>query len=105
MLVPLLADGNLVDRAWGSLRPAIPTTPVRVHDVKWAGQEWSAKLEEMRGKMRSSDADVLVVTTLDEVAWLFNLRGSDVDYNPGGVTGHVVCNRDSLTAAVHQVAT
>ncbi|KAL6764493.1 peptidase M24, structural domain-containing protein [Haematococcus lacustris] len=81
-MVPLLADGNLVDKAWGAEQPQPPQHPVRVHPQEWAGATVSAKLAAMRSQLAQQKADLLVVSTLDEVAWLFNLRGSDVSCNP-----------------------
>ncbi|KIY93943.1 X-Pro aminopeptidase, partial [Monoraphidium neglectum] len=81
-LVPLLADGNLVDAAWGDAQPELPLSPLRVHALQWAGQGVADKLAAMRQKMKAAEAGALLVTGLDEVAWLLNLRGSDVDYNP-----------------------
>jgi hypothetical protein len=46
--VPLLADGNLVDQAWGAERPGLPTTPMRVHDATWAGASIQQKVNEVR---------------------------------------------------------
>lgn len=47
-VVPLLADGNLVDAAWGPERPGLPDAPMRVHDLQWAGQTIQQKLTEVR---------------------------------------------------------
>ncbi|EIE23184.1 Creatinase/aminopeptidase [Coccomyxa subellipsoidea C-169] len=74
--------GNLVDRVWGSDRPAAPSAPLRVHALEHAGQSVSDKLTAVRAKMKGAKANVLLLTALDEIAWLFNLRGSDVSYNP-----------------------
>ncbi|MEW5306595.1 MAG: hypothetical protein WDW36_009049 [Sanguina aurantia] len=79
-LVPLLADGNLVDKVWPA-RTSAPVSPIRIHPLKWAGDSVSTKLATLRSQMKGC-ADVLLVTMLDEVAWLLNLRGSDVDHNP-----------------------
>jgi hypothetical protein len=46
--VPLLADGNLVDQAWGAERPGLPTAPLRVHDATWAGASIQQKVDEVR---------------------------------------------------------
>ena len=73
---------NLVDQVWGSARPAIPAATVFLHPIKYAGVSVGEKLEKIRQKMSERRATTLIVTGLDEVAWLLNLRGSDVDYNP-----------------------
>jgi len=73
---------NLVDPVWGSERPERPTNPIFVLDVKYAGRGHTEKLGHVRLELEKQKARALVVTMLDEVAWLFNLRGSDIDFNP-----------------------
>ena len=50
--MPLLADGNLVDAAWGEIQPPLPATPLRDHPLVWAGQGVADKLADMRHKMK-----------------------------------------------------
>ena len=52
------------------------------HDIKYAGTSHTDKLGIVRQELEKQKARALVVTMLDEVAWLFNLRGSDIDFNP-----------------------
>ncbi len=73
---------NLIDVIWGRNRPAIPTCNIFVHPDKHAGKSVKAKLAELRQVILKSDASGMYITMVDEVAWLFNLRGSDVRYNP-----------------------
>ena len=47
------------------------------------GQSHADKLQKVREELKKKEAESMVVNTLDEVAWLLNLRGSDIDYNPG----------------------
>ena len=82
-LVAVEAGNNPVDGAWeGTGRPAAPKDPVRIHDIAWAGASAKEKIGKMRAEMLENQASALAVTMLDEVAWLLNLRGSDVSYNP-----------------------
>ena len=76
-------DGSedLVDLIW-TKRPPISTEPVRELNLKYTGRSREEKLEEVRDKMRAEKADVLLLTALDEIAWLTNLRGNDVMYTP-----------------------
>ena len=76
-------DGSedLVDSIWTE-RPPISTEPVRDLDVEYAGRSREEKLADVRGKMREEKADVLLLTALDEIAWLTNLRGNDVMCTP-----------------------
>lgn len=73
---------NLVDQVWGDDRPPPPSSLVKVHPIEFAGQSVSEKLAAVRSAMRGKSVTHLIVSGLDEVAWLLNLRGSDVEYNP-----------------------
>lgn len=73
---------NLVDIVWGSERPARPNEPVIVLDEKYAGKSVSTKLEDLRKELEKKNSRGFVISMLDEIAWLFNLRGSDIPSNP-----------------------
>ncbi len=73
---------NLVDLVWGSARPGAPTAPVMLLSDKFAGKDTKTKLADLRKELEKKKTPAFVVSMLDEIAWLFNLRGSDIDYNP-----------------------
>lgn len=73
---------NLVDQVWGTEKPARPNEPVRVLGMEYAGKKFQEKIEELRKELDKKKAAAFVVSMLDEVAWLFNLRGNDIPYNP-----------------------
>lgn len=75
-------DVHPVDVAWGTEKPPFPCGSVREHALIYAGTSAQEKMREVRQKMKQQGADALVVTMLDEVAWLFNIRGNDVECNP-----------------------
>lgn len=77
----LQVDFDGVSRAWEQ-RPALPVSQVVEHDLAWAIESREEKLDRVRAAMRKQGADWHLLSTLDDIAWLFNLRGSDVDYNP-----------------------
>nr|XP_058958325.1 xaa-Pro aminopeptidase 1-like isoform X1 [Pocillopora verrucosa] len=77
------AEKNLVDLVWADHnRPDPPFEGLMVLDISFTGKTWQEKVKHVRGTMKKRKADALVVTALDEIAWLFNLRGSDVTFNP-----------------------
>ncbi|PWA90217.1 metallopeptidase M24 family protein [Artemisia annua] len=77
-----LYDVNLVDEVWKEARPMPPNKPIRVHDLKHAGVDVSTKLSKLRSELTSNGASAIVISMLDEVAWLLNLRGNDVPHSP-----------------------
>uniref|UniRef100_A0A672QD35 Xaa-Pro aminopeptidase 1 n=1 Tax=Sinocyclocheilus grahami TaxID=75366 RepID=A0A672QD35_SINGR len=72
---------NLIDTIWED-RPAPPSTKLITLGLKYTGLTWQDKVTALRGKMAERKISWFVVTALDEIAWLFNLRGSDIEYNP-----------------------
>ena len=77
-----LLDSNPVDEVWGAKRPPMPDAQLRVHAERFAGLGVAQKLDKVRSEMAKEKAEVLLLSTLDEVAWIFNLRGDDVPHNP-----------------------
>lgn len=73
---------NLVDIVWAKARPARPNEPVKLLPLKYAGKDTKAKLAGLRKELAKKDLACFVVSMLDEIAWLFNLRGNDIPYNP-----------------------
>ncbi len=72
---------DLVGEIWED-RPALPSEQVFIHDVKYAGKTRSKKLSEVRDKMKKIEANYFILSSLDDIAWLFNIRGRDIDKNP-----------------------
>ena len=75
------AEPNPIDTIWTD-RPAPPLGPVVLHDLRFAGEATSAKLDKIRAEIASLRADALVVSDPHAVAWTFNIRGSDVAHTP-----------------------
>ena len=79
--ITLVSTPNLVDIVWGDKRPARPVNKVFHVEAKYTGLTTHEKLKKVFDKLGSS-VDLLLVTSLDEIAWLLNLRGTDIAYNP-----------------------
>lgn len=79
-LVPI--QENLVDLVWENNRPARPSQPVSIQPDKLAGETVQNKLTKLRQELEKKHSQGFVVSMLDEIAWLFNLRGSDIPFNP-----------------------
>ncbi len=83
---------NLVDALWKD-RPRRPELPITRHADRFAGERATSKLKRVRKEMDQSGADALVITELDAIAWLFNIRGNDVEYNPLAIAHAIVTAR------------
>ncbi len=77
----LSVDYDLAGEVWED-RPALSCEPVMELDVKWAGESRADKCAKIRKAMEEKGADAFVLTSLDDIAWLLNIRGGDVHCCP-----------------------
>jgi len=87
-----LVDKDYLSPIWED-RPPLPDTPAFLIEEEHIGQSVSSKLAEVRTALRRSNAEYHLVSSLDDIAWLFNIRGKDVNYNPV-VLGFALINQD-----------
>lgn len=76
-------------------RPAMPLAPAFVYDTKYAGMSFTEKLPAVRQAMEAAGADSLLLSALDEIAWLLNIRGNDVHCNPV-VVSYLLVEKDKV---------
>ena len=74
-------DNDLVNLLWKD-RDILPNEKAFSLDIKYCGESFSSKLNRLREEMKNKKATTHIITTLDDIAWLFNIRGNDVKYNP-----------------------
>ena len=79
--IQLRADGDLLAGIWTE-RPALPAEPVVVHAAEFVSESAAEKLARVRAAMQEKGAAHHLISSLDDIAWLTNLRGNDVSYNP-----------------------
>ena len=72
---------DLIDAVWED-RPALASEPVFLLDEKYSGEATASKLSRLRDYMKEKNTNVHILTTLDDIAWLLNIRGNDVMYSP-----------------------
>lgn len=74
-------SANPIDALWSD-RPAAPAAPVKAHPADYAGEETAAKLDRIRKALIEAKVDALVVSDPHALAWVFNIRGGDVEHTP-----------------------
>ncbi len=77
----VVAMGDIFDELWSD-RPPMPCEPVILLEDEYAGQRASGKIKRVRESLGLQKGMVYPVSALDEIAWLTNIRGGDIDYNP-----------------------
>lgn len=90
---------DLIRPLWVDDRPAIPQNPLYEYGEQYAGESVQSKLARIREAMAKKKADAMIISALDEVAWLLNIRGTDVEYNPV-VISYVVLEQNRCTLFV-----
>ena len=95
----VLRSIDLIKPIWTEGRPAIPQDKLYPYSADFAGETVESKLARMREQLAKKKADALIVSALDEIAWLLNIRGNDVEYNPV-VISYVVLEADKCTLFV-----
>ena len=94
-----LKSVDLIKPLWIEGRPAIPADKLYPYSADFAGESVESKLARMREKLVALHGDAIIVSALDEIAWLLNIRGNDVEYNPV-VISYVVLEADKCTLFV-----
>ena len=95
-----LSSFNLIQPIWTEDRPAIPGDKLYAYPADYAGETVESKLARMREKLAAMHGDSMIISALDEIAWLLNIRGNDVEYNPV-VISYVVLEADKCTLFVN----
>lgn len=90
---------DLIRPLWVEGRPAIPASPLYEYEEQYAGESTAHKLVRIREALAKKKADAMIISALDEIAWLLNIRGNDVEYNPM-VISYVVLEKDRCTLLV-----
>ncbi|WP_296205947.1 aminopeptidase P family protein [Psychrobacter sp. UBA3962] len=93
--IRLITELDLLGEIWQD-RPALPMAQLYAHDAQFVSQSAAEKLAEVRAQMQQIGATHHLISSLDDLAWLTNLRGSDVDYNPVFLA-HMIITADKAT--------
>lgn len=103
-------DENLIDLVW-ERQPARPVSPFVSHPLNLAGQSWTEKVEGVLARMKAFKVDAAVITDPTSVAWLFNIRGNDLECTPlplsyaivyEGGKAVIFCDPRSVTVSLYE---
>ena len=93
--ITLITERDVLTDIWSD-RPALPSAKLYQHDAQFVAQSATSKLAAVRAGMADAGATHHLLSSLDDIAWLTNLRGADVDYNPVFLA-HMLIDRDKAT--------
>lgn len=99
--ITVRTDADPMAELWTD-RPVIPDNMVSLHLLEYSGESTSSKISRVRKHLLDCGADGLLVTALDEIAWVLNLRGSDVHCNPVFVS-YLLISPENITLYINNV--
>lgn len=94
-----LIEENLIDLVWNESQPKRPSHPILVLEEKYSGCGVDEKIQKIKNCLK--DCDSLILTALDEIAWAFNLRGSDIPYNPVFFSYAIIEKKEQQSSTIY----
>lgn len=91
----LTVSSDPFEKIWND-RPTLPSSPVFIHDITYAGKSTAAKIQDIQDFLSSKGAEAILLSALDEIAWTLNLRGEDVHCNPVFVSYLLITRQHSF---------
>ena len=91
-----LESHDLIAPLWTEGRPEMPLDKLYIYKECWSGESTESKLSRVRKVLDDRHCDAMVISALDEIGWLLNIRGTDIDYTPC-VTGYCVVEKTRCT--------
>lgn len=93
--INICSSKDLPGEVWED-RPEIPKHPLFEMPIEYSGKSTPDKIAEINAMLRKSEADCTILSALDEVAWTFNIRGTDVTYNPVVISYAFVSEKETV---------
>ncbi len=93
--IQIMSDCDFVSELWKE-RPELPQNEIFIHELKYAGLSVKEKLELVKSEMSKSNSDYFIISSLEDIAWLFNIRGRDIPYVPVAICYSVITSNESI---------
>lgn len=88
-------DSNLVDDIWSD-QPTLTLSPITTWSTQYSGLSAQEKMQKVRSFMKTQGAKAMVITMLDEIAWLYNIRANDIPFNPVVISYALLTASDAI---------
>ena len=88
-------DKDFLNEIWSD-RPELSKEKIFIHDIKYCGRCTSEKLQEVRDEMKKLEGENYVIASLDDIAWLFNIRGNDIGYNTVALAYALISDNEAV---------
>ncbi|MCL2567503.1 MAG: aminopeptidase P family protein [Alphaproteobacteria bacterium] len=91
-----LINSHLVDEIWEN-RPSKPSTQVYLHDTKYGSLNYQTKIKTIAAQLKENNLDAFLITALDSIAWLLNIRGNDIPCNPLSLSKLIIMKNGEIS--------
>ena len=89
-----IVDFDLLAEVWEK-RPALAAEKIFILEDKYTGKSYKEKVKEIRASLKEKNADYNIISSLDDIAWIYNFRGDDVQHNPVALSFTVISEKKS----------
>lgn len=89
-----IVDFDLLDKVWDG-RKALPNGKIFILEDKYTGKSYKEKVKEIRKVLKEKGADYNIISSLDDIAWIYNFRGCDIIHNPVALSFTIISEKKS----------
>ena len=90
-----IVDFDLLEEVWDK-RKKLPDGKIFILEDKYTGKSYKEKVEEIRASLKEKNADYNIISSLDDIAWIYNFRGDDVQHNPVALSFTIISKKNSI---------
>ena len=90
-----IVDFDLLGEVWNG-RKALPNGKIFILEDKYTGKSYKEKVKEIRVALKEKGADYNIISSLDDIAWIYNFRGDDVQHNPVALSFTIISEKNSI---------
>ena len=90
-----IIDFDLLAEVWDK-RKALPNEKIFILEDKYTGKSYKEKVKEIRASLKEKNADYNIISSLDDIAWIYNFRGDDVQHNPVALSFTIISEKKSI---------
>jgi len=93
--INIVMDKDLIEQIWID-KPEMPKEMIFLHDIKYCGKSANEKIQEVRNEMKKLGGKSYIIASLDDIAWLYNIRGNDVKHTPVALAYALIDEKEAV---------
>jgi len=93
--ISIISEQDLIEKIWDN-RPILSENPIFILEEKYTGESTASKIEKIRKILQKENIDAHIINTLDDIAWIYNIRGNDIKNNPVTLAYSVITSKETI---------